>query len=1097
MTEKADAAQPSRLASRWRPAQLFVVAVIVASIGGAALFASYLLAERERALDSATTTAETLARFVEDHAYRAMQSAEVVAARLAERAAVDGASREALLAEATMGSTVVREAAFIAADGTIAMSSSLRSRGRALLDAELVERALRDSRTLQVGRPRPGRNLGDTAEAAKGSGVWLVPAAYSYGPVGPVVLLAISPDYFSGLYDSIGTGPTTITRLIHLDGALIASTRALAQDSGTSQRTLEPFVRYIPRQEIGRFTEPQSDGDSMISAFRVIRHYPFVVTVGLSARGSLQRWRESAYFYGAGLSVGLIILGLGSWATLKRERERERQDLAFREQGQLLSATLEHMAEGVTVIDRDGRLRMANSRFFEVFDLPPEIATQQQPLKAILLHLAQRGEFGGGEPDASAAAMLERLRAGRTGAIEHRRPSGEIIELKANPMPGGATVTMFADVTRARADEFAIRRSAAEKSAMLASALDCVVVVDDTGTIQEFNLAAERTFGWTSAEIVGRNLAETIVPVSLRQAHVDGLARYLRTGHGNVVNRRIEIVGLRRDGEEFPCEIAITPVKFGDRQIFTAYLRDISERKRVEAELRTAKEGAEQASRAKSEFVAVVSHEIRTPMNAVIGLSNLLLDTRLDEEQRRFAEGVSESAGRLLRLIGEVLDFSRLEAGHIEIDAAPFDLRRMLGSLTDTVKVLVGAKPIELVIDIAPDLPRFVSGDASRLHQVLLNLLGNAAKFTSLGRIALSAFYADRVRDRISLRVQDTGPGIDATTQLRLFKPFEQGHPGIGQHYGGTGLGLAISRQLVERMGGTIGVESEPGAGATFTVTVPLAPATAVDDGAGMASDASPGVARRMRILVAEDTPTSQLVIRSLLERRGHDVRIVPDGVEALAAATHGGFDLVLLDIQMPNMDGFEAASRIRALPGPAASVPIVALSAQALGTARAKASKVGFDGYLVKPIDVTALEAMLVRVAGIAHRDAHHDAGESLRAHPSTDPAGTAEAALDTAVVAQLRADVGDEAFARITRRLRADVGSAKKRIMAIRGSSDMEPIRREAHTLKGILSQFGFKGAADLAARVEEAGHIETADIDSLLSVLVDVEARIVWPD
>ena len=1095
MTDKADAAQPPRAASRWGPAQYLVIAVIVASVGGAVLFASYLLSERERALDSATTTAETFARFVEDHAHRALQSAEAVAARLAERAAVDAASRDALLAEATVGSTLIREAAFMAADGTIAVSSSPRSRGKILLDAELVGRALRDSRVLHVGSPRPGRSLGDAVEAAKGSGAWLVPVAYSYGPVGPVVVLAISPDYFSALYDSIRTGPRTITRLIHLDGTLIAGTRSLGLESGSSQAALEPFVRYIPRQEAGRFAEPQSDGDSMISAFRVIRRYPLVVTVGLSARGSLQRWRESAFFYGAGLGAVLLVLGLGSWATLYRERERERQDLAFREQGELLSATLEHMAEGVTVIDRQGRLRMANSRFFETFDLPPETATRREPLKEVLAHLARRGEFGSAsDPDATAAGMLERLRASRSGAIEHRRPSGEIIELKANPMPGGATVTMFTDVTRARADEFAVRRSAAEKSAMLASALDCVVVVDDTGTILEFNLAAEQTFGWSSKEIVGRNLAETIVPVALRQAHVDGLARYLRTGEGRVVNRRIEIVGLRRNGEEFPCEIAITPVKLGERQIFTAYLRDISERKRVEAELRTAKEGAEQASRAKSEFVAVVSHEIRTPMNAVIGLSNLLLDTRLDEEQRRFAKGVSESAGRLLRLIGEVLDFSRLEAGHIEIDAAPFDLRRMLGSLTDTVEVLVGAKPIELVIDIAPDLPQFVSGDASRLHQVLLNLLGNAAKFTSLGRIALSAFYADRARDRISLRVQDTGPGIDATTQLRLFKPFEQGHPGIGQQYGGTGLGLAISRQLVERMGGTIGVESEPGAGATFTVTVPLAPAAAVDDGAGTASDASPGVARRMRILVAEDTPTSQLVIRSLLERRGHDVRIVPDGVEALAAATHGGFDLVLLDIQMPNMDGFEAASRIRALPGSAASVPIVALSAQALGTARAKASKVGFDGYLVKPIDVTALEAMLIRVAGIAHRDGRHDAGESLRAQPSTDPAGTAEAALDTAVVAQLRADVGDEAFARITRRLRADVGSAKKRITAIRDSSDMEPIRREAHTLKGILSQFGFKGAADLAARVEEAGHIETADVDSLLSVLVDVEARIV---
>lgn len=286
--------------------------------------------------------------------------------------------------------------------------------------------------------------------------------------------------------------------------------------------------------------------------------------------------------------------------------------------------------------------------------------------------------------------------------------------MRSSATPDGGRILLVNDVTQRREQEDAIRRSESEKNAIITSALDCIIVSDASGVIRDFNPAAERTFGWSKEEVVGLELADTIVPESMRAAHRRGMQRYLAHGGANFIGRRIEISALRRNGEEFPCELAITPIDAGDETFFTAYIRDISERKKAEREVMAAREAAEQASQAKSEFLAHISHEIRTPMNAIVGYSSLALETEQGADQRQYAEGIADAAKSLLTLVNDVLDLSRLEAGRMSVLEEHFNLRRLVEQIADTARILTRDKKIDVQLkcDVAPDA-RFI-GDPDR-----------------------------------------------------------------------------------------------------------------------------------------------------------------------------------------------------------------------------------------------------------------------------------------------------------------------------------------------------------------------------------------------
>jgi CheY-like chemotaxis protein len=373
---------------------------------------------------------------------------------------------------------------------------------------------------------------------------------------------------------------------------------------------------------------------------------------------------------------------------------------------------------------------------------------------------------------------------------------------------------------------------------------------------------------------------------------------------------------------------------------------------------------AEAATVAKSRFLAAMSHEIRTPMSGVVGLLGLMLDDPLPEKQRERAKIALASAQSLLQILNDILDFSKLEARQIRVCEENVDVRRLIDEVMELMAAPAEQKGLRLGVEVAESVPKRIFADPMRLRQVLTNLLSNATKFTEAGEVRVRVGYApEGAEGRLEVEVEDTGIGIAQAHIEQIFQDFVQADNSLTRRAGGTGLGLAISRQLVELMGGALTVRSVPGMGSTFRFSVRTRPAPAAAPELAAAEErAARGMLTPMRVLLAEDHATNQYLISAYLGAAGHEVVVVNNGVEAIAAVEAGGFDVVLMDVQMPEVDGLAATRRIRTLPGPAGQVPIIALTANALPEDRESCLEAGMSGYLSKPIDVLALHEALQR---------------------------------------------------------------------------------------------------------------------------------------
>ena len=496
----------------------------------------------------------------------------------------------------------------------------------------------------------------------------------------------------------------------------------------------------------------------------------------------------------------------------------------------------------------------------------------------------------------------------------------------------------------------ALGASEALNRSIVNTALDGVIVMDAAGMTTEWNPQAEAIFGWSKNEAMGKPLGSTIIPAQYREAHARGLKHYLASGEGPVLNKRIEITALNRDGREFPVELSISPARIGSTVVFNAFVRDISERKQAETSLIQAKDEAERANRAKSDFLSSMSHELRTPMNAILGFAQLLESNPgepLTDSQQESVKQILKGGYHLLDLINEILDLAKIEAGKITISLESV----ALGPVIDEVLTLVGPmaelRRIQVQDQTTHHHDRHVQADHLRLKQVLLNLLSNAVKYN---REAGCVWVVSQILPNRSLqiRVTDTGPGIPQDQLDRLFEPFNRGTADKTE-VEGTGIGLTITKRLVELMGGTISVSSTLGQGSSFSIELPIASGSLIDHAEPVGSS----LELAQTVLYVEDNPSNLALVKGILSRRaGIRLLTAPQAQLGLDLARSHRPDLIILDINLPGMDGYDVLKLLKTF-DETRDIPVVALTANATTRDIERGNVAGFARYLVKPLDV------------------------------------------------------------------------------------------------------------------------------------------------
>ncbi len=517
--------------------------------------------------------------------------------------------------------------------------------------------------------------------------------------------------------------------------------------------------------------------------------------------------------------------------------------------------------------------------------------------------------------------------------------------------------------------------------------------------------------------------------------------------------------------------------------------RDLEEQRRT----------ADAANTAKSQFLATMSHEIRTPMNGIIGMLSLMLDSNLNPDQKRWASTALDSAETLLTIINDILDLSKLDAGKTETELLDFDVAGLIDGVAALLKVRANAKGITLRTDVAPSIPKWLRSDPTRLRQILFNVIGNAVKFTQHGDVVVHASAAMIRADTCELRIDviDTGIGIGHDHMTSLFEPFRQADSGMARRFGGTGLGLAIVKRLVKLLGGSVSVQSEVNAGSTFTIVLPCTVvASPLDRPAASRHDPTSTVQRQAAILVAEDNDINRELVIQMLARLGHRATTASNGREALAAAETTVFDLILMDIQMPEMDGLSAATAIHALPGAHGGAPIVAVTANAMVGDRERYLAEGFDDYLAKPLRLDQLQDVIVRWTDGRPRQAEALAAVDMEIRPLP---------LDLQRVAQLKSAMSEPDFVALARRLPEEIDLQIARVENAIRANDIDGAHVALRALQESSANFGLlelarlsddlsDGAAHLGRIIEQSATVQGADARAK-SAIDDLLAR--WRD
>jgi PAS domain S-box-containing protein len=702
---------------------------------------------------------------------------------------------------------------------------------------------------------------------------------------------------------------------------------------------------------LGFFGDTQRALIERTTAHSVRTGEPWDLELLLPAGSSGPRWVRTVgqVVREGGRSVRLV--GILQDVTQRRNLEEE-----LRLNNARLQTIMENLPCGMSVFDGKLQLVAHNTRFRTLLGFPDSLfAARQVSFEDIIRFNAARGEYGSGDVEQQVRDIIERARTPELHRFERRRPNGTHLEVRGAPMPGGGFVTTYVDVTDRKRAEDALRASEDLMRVVTDNIPGRVAYWDRNVRCRFVNRVYCEAYGRHRDELLGRTAEEIFGPQ--RMARLEPLVSAALRGEPQSFER------AEKDSQGNPVTTLvhyIPDAHDGEIRGFFVLALDITE-------IRQARDAALQASLAKSQFLANMSHEIRTPMNAILGMLTLLKATPLDTRQLDYATKTEGAARSLLGLLNDILDFSKVEAGKMTLDPHPFSLDQLLRDLSVILSANVGAKNVEILFDVDPAIPAQLLGDDMRLRQVLINLGGNAIKFTNSGEVVVQARVASRTDGEVTLdiAVRDTGIGIAPEHQARIFTGFSQAESSTSRRYGGTGLGLAISQRLVSLMGGELQLSSVPGQGSRFyfQLTFPVLPGKA----------ATPAGARVIRrVLIVDDNKVAREVLAGMARSLGWEVDVAASGEEALALLGTGRaaqlrHDALFIDWRMPGMDGWETSQRIRSLAGVGNAPVLVMVTAhgRAMLAQRSLDDRALLDGFLVKPVTASMLADAVAEALG------------------------------------------------------------------------------------------------------------------------------------
>ena len=802
-----------------------------------------------------------------------------------------------------------------------------------------------------------------------------------------------------------------------------------------------------------------------------------------------------------------VVFFIGIFGILLFGLKNSLAEAKLSESKMLLQGTLESTAEGILVMDERGQVLQTNNQFAKLWKVPTEIIENPDEEK-VLNHIQEQLV----ESQAFPEKTQELGRPADEDFDTLYLKDGRVFEHYSYPLIQNDRISDRVWSFR----EFTERKKAEENLQKLSMATEhspvSVVITDPQGAIEYVNPAFCRVTGYSFDEATGQNPRILSSGIESPEFYQD-MWKTITAGrewHGELANKK-------KNGEIYWESISISPILNRKEEIthFVAVKEDITEKKAFEADLKTraenladtrlamlnmmddleeAKGVAEEATKAKSDFLANMSHEIRTPMNAIIGMSHLALKTDLTAKQQDYIGKVQSSADALLGIINDILDFSKIEAGKLDMESVPFHLEDVLDNLANLVSLKTEEKGLKLLFEVNNEVPTGLVGDSLRLGQIMINLANNAVKFTEKGQIVVGVSPVAVTDEKAELQfsVEDSGIGLTEEQRGKLFQAFSQADTSTTRKYGGTGLGLTISKKLTEMMDGKIWVESEPGVGSTFIFTAVFGRHSEKREEISRSRGDVQGLEniRGARILLAEDNEINQQVAREILEQADLVVEIANDGKEALDMAKKNQYDLILMDIQMPEMNGFEATKAIRELKDPetsdqhpASSLPIIAMTAHAMAGDREKSIEGGMNDHVVKPINPDELFSALVKWIKPGEREFVPKTGEETQEGTPATPSAKVELPEKIEGIdlkeGVIRVGGNEKLYRTLLMKLRDDYAATDQEIKNLLQSEKAGEAERLAHSIKGVAGNVGAGLLQESAAALEHA--IKEGETDS----------------